>query len=95
MDKNKKSEKGLGKLTTYCKNHIPVIVIALIAAIIGTILSLFGPDKLSEMTDVMTAGLMGNIDMDKISDDDLARFDIDRNFTNSRDNYEDLGYTCR
>ena len=35
------------------------------------------------------------IDMDKISDDDLARFDIDRNFTNSRDNYEDLGYTCR
>lgn len=67
MDKNKKSEKGLGKLTTYCKNHIPVIVIALIAAIIGTILSLFGPDKLSEMTDVMTAGLMGNIDMDKIT----------------------------
>lgn len=35
------------------------------------------------------------IDMDKISDDDLARFDIDRNFTNSRDSYEDLGYTCR
>lgn len=67
MDKNKKSEKGLDKLTTYCKNHIPVIVIALIAAIIGTILSLFGPDKLSEMTDVMTAGLMGNIDMDKIT----------------------------
>ena len=67
MDKNKKSENGLGKLTTYCKNHIPVIVIALIAAIIGTILSLFGPDKLSEMTDVMTAGLMGNIDMDKIT----------------------------
>ena len=35
------------------------------------------------------------IDMDKISDDDLARFDIDRNFTNSRNNYENLGYTCK
>ena len=35
MDKNKKSEKGLGKLTTYCKNHIPVIVIALIAGVIS------------------------------------------------------------
>ena len=35
------------------------------------------------------------IDMDKISDDDLARFDIDRNFTDSRNNYEDLGYTCK
>lgn len=35
------------------------------------------------------------IDMDKISDDDLSRFDIDRNFTNSRNSYEDLGYTCQ
>jgi len=34
------------------------------------------------------------IDMDKISDENLARFDIDRSFNAARDNYEDLGYTC-
>ena len=35
------------------------------------------------------------IDMDKISDDDLSRFDITRNFSDIRKNYEDLGYTCK
>ena len=35
------------------------------------------------------------IDMDKISDDDLSRFDVTRNFSDIRTNYEDLGYTCK
>ena len=35
------------------------------------------------------------IDMDKISDADLARIDVDRDFSNITNNYEDLGYTCR
>jgi len=34
------------------------------------------------------------IDMDKISDTDLARFDVTRDFSDIRDNYEGLGYTC-
>lgn len=67
MKEIKKKEKSISKLIAYCKNYLPIIVIALISAVIGTILSLFGPDKLSEMTDVMTQGLMGNMDMDKIT----------------------------
>ena len=35
------------------------------------------------------------IDMDKISDTDLAQFDVSRDFTDIQGNYEDLGYTCR
>ncbi|MDU2489145.1 MAG: ABC transporter ATP-binding protein [Clostridium celatum] len=66
MSKKKKSEKNLGKLITYCKKYIPVIVIALISAIIGTVLSLIGPDKLSEMTDIITEGIMNSIDLEKI-----------------------------
>ncbi|MDU2121612.1 MAG: ABC transporter ATP-binding protein [Clostridium celatum] len=66
MSKKKKSEKSLSKLITYCKKYIPVIVIALISAIIGTVLSLIGPDKLSEMTDIITEGIMNNIDLEKI-----------------------------
>lgn len=67
MNKKKNSEKNLGKLITYCKKYIPIIIIALISAIIGTILSLLGPDKLSEMTDLITEGLMGSIDIEKIT----------------------------
>ena len=66
MSKKKRSEKNLGKLITYCKKYIPVIVIALISAIIGTVLSLIGPDKLSEMTDIITEGIMTSIDLEKI-----------------------------
>lgn len=36
-----------------------------------------------------------DIDMDKISDADLALFNVPRDFSLVQDNYEDLGYTCR
>lgn len=35
------------------------------------------------------------IDMDKISDNDLAKFDVNRDFSDAKANYEDLGYTCK
>lgn len=35
------------------------------------------------------------IDMDKISDSDLTRFNIDRDLSTTRSNYEDTGYTCK
>ena len=35
-----------------------------------------------------------DIDMNKISNNDLARFDIDRDFSNLKTNYTNLGYTC-
>ena len=35
------------------------------------------------------------IDFDKINDSDLTRFNVDRDFTTLRSNYEDLGYTCK
>ena len=66
MDKNKNSEKNLSKLITYCKKYIPIIAISIICAIIGAILSLIGPDKLSEMTDLISGGLFSSIDMDGV-----------------------------
>lgn len=35
------------------------------------------------------------IDMDKISDADLTRFDVTRDFSDIKANYEGLGYTCQ
>lgn len=62
----KQSKDSLKKLAKYCKSHMTVIIIAIISAIIGTILALIGPDKLSELTDIITAGLASDIDMDAI-----------------------------
>ena len=45
------------KLFGYCRKYIVVFVIALICSAAGTVLTLMGPDKLSDMTDVMTDGI--------------------------------------
>ncbi|WP_066874532.1 ABC transporter ATP-binding protein [Clostridium mediterraneense] len=63
----KQSKDSLKKLVKYCKSHMTVIIIAIISAIIGTILALIGPDKLSELTDIITAGLASDIDIDAIT----------------------------
>lgn len=46
------------KLINYCKDYIAVFIVAIICASVGTVFTLIGPDKLSEMTDVITAGLI-------------------------------------
>lgn len=45
------------KLFGYCRKYIVVFVIALLCSAAGTVLTLMGPDKLSDMTDVMTDGI--------------------------------------
>lgn len=55
------------KLIRYCKKYVAIVVVALICAVIGTILTLIGPDKLSELTDLITEGIMTGIDMDAVA----------------------------
>lgn len=45
------------KLLGYCRKYAVAFVIALVCAAMGTVLTLIGPDKLSEMTDTVTAGI--------------------------------------
>jgi ATP-binding cassette subfamily B protein len=54
------------KLFNYCNKYIAGIILALVCATIGTILTLMGPDKLSQMTDCITEGITGLMDMDRI-----------------------------
>lgn len=55
------------KLIRYSKNYVAVVVIALMCAVVGTVLTLIGPDKLSELTDLITEGIMTGIDMDAVA----------------------------
>jgi ATP-binding cassette subfamily B protein len=55
-----------GKLLKYMKAYLPQAIVGLVAAIIGTIFTIMGPDLLKRMTDEITKGLMGTIDMDAV-----------------------------
>ncbi|WP_418789650.1 ABC transporter ATP-binding protein [Niallia circulans] len=59
---------SLKQLVIYCKAYFPIIIFALILAMTAAIFSIIGPDQLSKMTDYITAGLMGEIDLDAVYD---------------------------
>ncbi len=68
MNKENKlnSKGGLTDLIKYMKKHAIYLVLALLFAIGGSIITVYGPEKLSEITDLITQGIMTGIDMDKI-----------------------------
>ena len=54
------------KLIRYCKPYIPAIIIAMIFAIGGTIFTILGPDKLSEMTAEISKAFYGLMDLNVV-----------------------------
>ncbi|MFV0353235.1 MAG: ABC transporter transmembrane domain-containing protein [Oscillospiraceae bacterium] len=67
MPKQQKSGEGsIGKLLVYCRKYLPAVIIAMVAAVGGTILSIVGPGKLSAMTDAIMAGLSGVMDLNLV-----------------------------
>lgn len=56
-----------GKLIAFCKPYFIGIIIAFICAIVGTIFTLVGPDYLKDMTDKISMGLHGQIDVDAVT----------------------------
>ncbi len=63
-----KDFKGIWiKLIRYCEKYAVALGIALLCAVIGTVFTLIGPDKLSEMTKVITDGLATGIDLKEVT----------------------------
>ncbi len=65
-EKPKDLKKALKKMTHYLKKYIPFIVIALVLSALGSVLSIIGPNKLSDLTDEITKGLMTGMNFDAI-----------------------------
>lgn len=66
----KNMKKALGALIGYCRKYLALILAALIFAAVSAVLSVIGPDYISELTETITNGIspMGiHIDMDKIT----------------------------
>ena len=57
---------SLKKLFAYCNKYIPVIILAMMLAVIGSIFNLIGPGKVADMTSLMTEGMMTGIDVDAV-----------------------------
>nr|WP_315118334.1 ABC transporter ATP-binding protein [uncultured Clostridium sp.] len=66
-EKAKDFKKTWVKLLQYCKKYWLVMSIALLCAVMGTVLTLIGPDKLSELTDLITKGIVTGIDLDGVA----------------------------
>ena len=55
------------KLLAYCHKYLALIVIAVLCAVCGTVLTLLGPGKLSDLTECIQAGLFtGVVDLDAV-----------------------------
>lgn len=55
------------KLLAYCRKYAVGIVIGVLCAIIGTVLTLLGPDKLGDLTNEIQKGIFTGIDMDAVA----------------------------
>ena len=65
-EKAKDFKGAIKRLFSELKNFRVFILIALILAILGSILTIVAPNRLSELTDTITKGLAGNMDMNAI-----------------------------
>ena len=54
---------SLGKLAAYMRGDIPALVIALVLAALGAVLTIIGPGKIGEMTNLMSEGFAAGIDL--------------------------------
>ena len=62
--KPKNFKKSMGSLLKYTRRHVWGILIALLFAIGGTVLTLIGPNKIKELTDAITPGLLPGTTID-------------------------------
>ena len=58
---------ALGKTAAYVKGGVGVIAFALVLAAFGAILTIIGPDKIGQITDLMSEGLATGIDLAAIA----------------------------
>lgn len=65
-EKAKNFNRAISQLAAYCKAYLPLLITAGVFSVAGTILNIIGPDKLSEITNLIAGGLMTGIDIDAV-----------------------------
>ncbi len=65
--KQKTDFKAIGKIFRYCKPYSFAIVVSMILAILATITTIIGPNKIRELTDYITEGITSNVNLEAIT----------------------------
>ena len=65
-EKPKNFKKAIFELLSYDKKLKPFYIIAMIFAVMSSICSIIGPNKISDLTDIITQGLKGGIDFTQV-----------------------------
>lgn len=55
------------RMISYAKPQMPATIVAMTCAVIGTIISLIGPKQIQKITDLITQGITGSIDLDAVT----------------------------
>lgn len=64
---NEKADLGaIKKVLAYCKKYLPAVIVALIFAVGGSVATIIGPEKISDLMNEITSGIMTGVDMDAI-----------------------------
>lgn len=59
-------KKAIGQLTSYSRAYVPMIIIAMILALVGAAFNVIGPDKLSDITNLIQEGIATSVDIDAV-----------------------------
>ena len=68
QEKAKDFKKSMLSLIKYCRPYLIPVLISVILALISSILSIIGPDKLRDITNLITNGIVTGINFDKIKE---------------------------
>ncbi len=64
FDRAKDFKKSIKKLIIYCKKYVWAIVVALVLALAGTVLSLIGPNKVGDLSNIIKDGMFAETGID-------------------------------
>ena len=65
-NKPKNFKNAIFQLFSFCKKYWPLIIISVVLAVISSVLAVIGPNKLKDLTNYISAGLQGPMDISAI-----------------------------
>lgn len=65
-EKSVNFKKSIGKLITFCRPFVPAVIVAMLCAVGGAVFTVIGPDKVSELTNLISEGFLTGIDFDAV-----------------------------
>ena len=65
--KEKTDFKALKKTFSYCKNYTALFIVSIVFAILSSIATIIGPDKISELMNIITDGIFTGINFNKFT----------------------------